>query len=391
MSEFKSLRPPERSATDIARELREHFTRSLYEVTGAQAQPDPVLGALFHALAVQVDRVYQEADQVFFAAALDAVREVPGLAGAAFTSQLPLSGDLDLYGVHFEPPADQDPGEERGTFRYAVTPGYFEVMGIPLRRGRLLQEGDRDGGALSAVVSESLVRGRLSGQDPLGRQIRIGAHGPYTIVGVVADVRQESLAADDAGAVYIPMDQWPIAESAMSLVVRARGEVTALAPAVRQAVWSVDPGQPIVRQALMVDLVRASAAERRFALVIFQCFAVAALVLAATGLYGILAGTVVERTREIGVRAALGASRGNILALVVGQGMTLAGVGVLIGLFGAAMTTTGLAAMLYGVTALDPVTYLTMSALLLLVAVAACLVPAWRAVRVPPATPLRAE
>jgi len=118
---------------------------------------------------------------------------------------------------------------------------------------------------------------------------------------------------------------------------------------------------------------------------------VAALVLAATGLYGILAGTVVERTREIGVRAALGASRGNILALVVGQGMTLAGVGVLIGLFGAAMTTTGLAAMLYGVTALDPVTYLTMSALLLLVAVAACLVPAWRAVRVPPATPLRAE
>lgn len=327
----------------------------------------------------------------FFADVLDAVRRVPGQTEAALTSQLPLSGDLDLYGVHFEPASDRDPGEERGTFRYAVSPGYFGVMGIPLRRGRLLDDGDREGTVPVALVSESLAERRLPDQDPLGRQIRIGDRGPYTIVGVVGDVHQESLAIADAEAVYVTPEQWPIAESAMSLVVRGRGAVMALAPAVRQAVWSVDRGQPVVRQVLMADLVSAASAERRFALVIFQFFGLAALLLAAIGLSGVLAGSVVERTRELGVRAALGASPGRILALVLRQGMTMAGIGVLIGLGGAVAATTAIGSLLYGVTALDPITYLAVIGLLALVALVACLAPAWRAARVPPASPLRAE
>jgi predicted permease len=327
----------------------------------------------------------------FFAAALEAVRLQPEVADAALTSQLPLSGDQDLYGVHFEPPPERDPGEERGTFRYAVSPSYFAIMGIPLRQGRVLEGGDRAGTALVAVISESLARRRLPGRDPLGLQLRIGERGPYTIVGVVGDVRQESLAITDAAAVYVTPEQWPFAEGMMSLVVRGRGSVEAVAPAVRQAVWSVDRGQPVVRQALMADLVRASAAERRFVLVVFQFFGLAALLLAATGLSGVLAGSVAERTREIGVRAALGASRWMILRLVVRQGMGMTGIGVLLGLVGAVAATSAIGALLYGVTPLDPATYVVGIALLAVVTMVACLAPAWRAARVPPATPLRAE
>ncbi len=175
----------------------------------------------------------------------------------------------------------------------------------------------------------------------------------------------------------------------MSLVVRARGN--ALAPAIRQAVWSVDKDQPVVRLATMDNLLDASAAERRFALILFEAFALAALVLAAAGIYGVLSGSVAERTREIGLRSALGASRGSILTLVVRQGMTLSGLGVVIGLAGALAASQAIAAMLFGVSPLDPVTYLGVIVLLAAVSAIACAVPAWRAMQVDPAIALRAE
>jgi putative ABC transport system permease protein len=332
-----------------------------------------------------------EVTRRFFDAALAAVRRLPGVAAAAFTSQLPLSGDEDLYGVHFDPSPPDDPGEVRGSFRYAVSPGYFETLRIPLRRGRLLAEGDRADAPRVALVSESLARRRLRGRDPLGQRLRIGDGPLYTIVGVVGDVKQTSLALDEPDAVYVTAAQWRFADRALALVVRARGDAAALAPAVRRAVWSVDGDQPIVRVATMADLVAASAAERRFALILFAAFAMAALALAAAGIYGVLAGAVAERTREIGVRAALGASRGEILALVVRQGMALTGLGAALGVAGAAVATRAIAGMLFGVSPLDPATYLGVIALLAAVAMAACGVPAWRAARVDPATTLRAE
>ncbi|HSL82030.1 MAG TPA: FtsX-like permease family protein, partial [Thermoanaerobaculia bacterium] len=214
---------------------------------------------------------------------------------------------------------------------------------------------------------------------------------PYTVVGVVGDVKQESLALDEAMAVYTTSEQWHFADRAMSVVVRATGDPGALAPAVREAIWSVDEDQPIVRVATLDELVAASAAERRFALTLLGAFALAALALAAAGIYGVLSGSVAERTREIGVRSALCASRGAILTMVLRQGAALTGLGLLLGAAGAAAAGRALAALLFGVSPLDPATYAGVAALLAAVAALACAAPAWRAARVDPATTLRAE
>jgi len=327
----------------------------------------------------------------FFATALNAVQQVPGVTAAALTSQLPLSGDLALFGVRFDPPLPGDPGETRGTFRYAVSPGYFEAMGIPLRQGRFLDESDRAGAAPVAVISEAMARARLPGLDPIGQRILIGEGWPYTVVGVVGDVRQVSLALDDAGAVYTTGTQWRFADNVMSMVIRTRGNPADLATQVRNAIWSVDKDQAVVRVATMDGLIAGTALERRFTLILFEAFALVALILAGAGIYGVLSGSVAERTREIGVRAALGASPESILGLIVGQGMSLTAFGLLIGLLGAVLGSRLIVALLFDVSPLDPLTYSSVILLLAAVAGLACLVPAWRAARVDPVSTLRTE
>jgi putative ABC transport system permease protein len=346
-----------------------------------------------HLLTMQVQtsrRFDKEATERFFSGALEAVRRVPGVGTAAFTNQLPLSGDDDEFGAHFE---GDDPATAYNVFRYAVSPGYLETTGIPLRRGRTLDEHDVAGSPSAILISESLARRRFPGQDPVGRRVQIGAaNGPwFNIVGVVGDVKQVSLASSPPDAVYVTTAQWRFVDRTLSLVVRARGDAAALAPAVRQAIWSVDKDQPIVRVATMDELLAASAAERRFASILFEAFGLAALVLAAVGIYGVLSGSVTERTREIGVRLALGASRGHILALILRQGMTLTCIGVAAGLCGAAAASSALVSLLFGVSRLDPAAYLGVVALLAAVSAAACWVPAWRAARVDPSITLRAE
>jgi predicted permease len=324
----------------------------------------------------------------FFEEALEAVQRVPGVAGAAFTSQLPLSGDLDAFGVRPELTT-----ESSNTLRYSVSAGYLQTMGIPLVRGRLLDIRDVAGAPPVAVVNASLARRLFNGADALGRRVEIGPPGgpPYTIVGIVGDVAQMSLAVGAADAIYTTAPQWLFSDNVMSLVVRTRGDAAALAPAVRDAIWSVDKDQAVVRVATMENLLDATAAERRFALILFEAFALAALALAAAGIYGVVSGSVVERTREIGVRSALGASRGRIVALVLRQGLTFAGIGLIVGLPASVLATQGIAAMLFDVSHLDPTTYVGVTALIVAVAVLASGVPAWRAARVDPASTLRAE
>jgi putative ABC transport system permease protein len=354
-------------------------------------EPRDVLAMQVHASGRRYDAA--TALNQFFQQALDAVRQVPGVEAAGFTSQLPLSGDLDRYGVQFES-APTPPGDEGdGVFRYGVTPGYIEALGIPLIRGRLLDEGDRPGAPVAVLISQSYARRRFPDRDPVGQRLHLGSTDQpwYTIVGVVGDVRQTALGVEEADAVYLPAQQWYAGDRVQSLVVRTRGDAAALTPAVRNAIWSVDKDQAITRVVTMNDLVTGSEAERRFALVLLQSFALVALALAAIGIYGVVSGGVTERVREIGVRSALGASRTGILSLVVRQGMTLAGLGIGLGLAAALGASRGLEALLFGVSRLDPLTYLSVAFLSALVALAATAIPARRASRVDPAIALRAE
>jgi putative ABC transport system permease protein len=330
----------------------------------------------------------------FFDRVLAAVRDVPGVAAAAFTSQLPLSGDYDAYGIHVQSKPRANPEEDPAAFRYAITPGYLETLHIPLLRGRSFVATDRANQPPVALISETFAHRAWPGEDPIGARIRVGdpTTGPWrTVIGITGDVKQVSLAAEQPNAVYVPETQWQFADFAMSLVVRTRGEPTALVPALRHAIWAVDKDQPIVRVAMMDRLVAATAATRRFTLVLFEVFAAVALALAAAGIYSVLSGMVVERRQEVGVRAALGASRADILMMVVREGLGLASAGVAIGLGAAVALTRFIHGLLYGVPPIDPLTYSGVAAVLVIVAIAACWVPAWRAARLDPAEVLRAE
>jgi len=347
-----------------------------------------------HLLTMQVQtsgsRFDKDTTHRFFAQALEAVRQVPGVTAAALTSQLPLSGDLDEYGAHFE---NDSPEAGYSVFRYAVTPGYFETTGIPLQRGRLLEPHDVAGAPVAVLISESFAKRKFPGQDPIGRRLRVGPNdGPWnTIVGVVGDVKQASLVASQSDAVYFTPEQWRFADKAMSLVVRARGDAAALVPAIKHAIWSVDKEQPIARVTTMDDLLAAAAAERRFALILFETFGLVALVLAATGIYGVLSGSVNERTREIGVRLALGAQRRDVLDLILLQGVKLTLSGVCIGLLLAWAVTRLLTRLLYSLSATDPLTFGGVALFLTVVALVACYLPAWRATKVDPLVALRHE
>lgn len=339
----------------------------------------------------------QETTMQFFQSVLERVRGLPGVTEAAFTSQLPLSGDLDGYGLEFESASQTFPNNTASALRYVVTPEWFRSMRIPLREGRLLGAQDRPGAPRAVLLSESLARRWFGERRAIGERMRIGgdigqSDRPWdVVVGVVGDVKQTSLAVDSPDAFYVAMGQWSWVDAVQSLVVRTQGDPAVLVPAVKQAVWSIDAAPPIARIATMEDLLATSEAVRHFALTVFAIFAVAAIALAGLGLYGVIAGGVAERTREIGLRSALGATPARILSLVVRQGMLLAAVGVAFGLAGAVAAVRGLESLLFGVTPLDPLTYGCVITLLAVVAALACWLPAARAARIDPTVALRAD
>jgi putative ABC transport system permease protein len=298
-----------------------------------------------------------------------------------------------VYAVQFE----LHPATADSALRYSVSPDYFKTMDIPLRRGRLLDERDTADTPGVVLISESFAKRKFGDQDPIGKRVRVGLDvfhpdRPWaTIVGVVGDVKQASLAVTQSDSFYIPTPQWSWVDPAQSFVVRAHGDPAKLAPAIKAAIWSVDKDQPIVHVATMNSLLESSEAQRRFALTLFEAFGMVALVLAAVGIYGVLSGGVNERMREIGVRAALGASRRSILTMVLRQGMMLTGIGVLIGMLGAVATSRIVVSLLYGVSRFDLVTYISVVALLAAVSAIACWLPAWRAAQIDPSITLRAE
>ena len=328
----------------------------------------------------------------FFTRVVDAVRQLPGVSAAGTTNQLPLTGDEDIWGVQFESAPEAAAKENPEGYRHAVSPGYVEAMRIPLRQGRLLNALDVANAPLVAMINESFARRRLPGVDPIGHRLRIGPSPWFTVVGIVGDVRQTSLAVRPTDAVYVTNEQWTqFADGARWLVVRTTGDAAALTPAIRRAIASVDNGQPILRISTMEERVSASEAQRWFTLALFEAFGVVALILAAVGTYGLLSGSVSERVREIAVRTALGATRISVLAFVLRQGMSLTVAGIVIGLAAAMIASRFLETMLFSVSRLDAVTYVGVVVLLATTSAFACWIPARRAARLDPNVVLKAD
>jgi putative ABC transport system permease protein len=338
---------------------------------------------------------YSEDEPVwaFWDRTLDAVRAVPGVERAAWTSQLPLGGNFDRYGVQIEGKLLSNPEDAASADRYSVTPDYVQTMGIPVKRGRPFTAQDNKGSPNVVLINETFARIGWGGEDPIGKKVQFGGRDrPWrTVVGIVGDVHHTGLDQERAPQLYIPESQGHFADAGMDLAVRTRGDPAALAAAVQAAIRSVDPTQPILNVSTMEQVISGTAQQRRFTFILFQVFAGLALLLAAAGIYGVLAGNVTERTREIGIRSALGASRSELLGLVLRQGMTLAAAGVVVGGAASLLLARFLERLLYGVRPQDPVTFAAVVIVLLAVAVMASWGPAWRATRVSPLEAIRGE
>jgi predicted permease len=324
----------------------------------------------------------------------EALMALPGVERVGITSQLPLGGNVDAYGINAEDKPLSNPELAPYGDRYTVSPDFMTAMGISVREGRGFTNADNnDKAPLVAIVSAGLAARIWPGENALGKRIRIGgSQAPWrTVIGVAGNVHHRALDAAESQQFYVPERQWRFADNIVAVVVRTRGDPARLARSARLAVQSVDPTQPISALATMDEVIASSTAQRRLALILFGAFAGLALVLAIAGIYGVLAGAVTERTREIGVRNALGATPAAILRMVLLQGARLAGLGLALGLAGALSLGRLLQSLLYGVDAADPVTLAGVVLLLSVVALAACLVPALRAVGIDPMTALRAD
>jgi putative ABC transport system permease protein len=335
----------------------------------------------------------------FFEDVAGRVRSLPGVEAVAFSNGLPFAGAVEQW-LTVEGKQNSS-GEPLGlmSVQYLTTPDYFRAMGIGLVRGRSFTEQDRQDAQLVAVVDERLAEKVFPGEEAVGQRFKTGSGaGPYEIVGVVEHVKHYGLEGEVPvdPQFYIPLSQvpakfLPMQVGRISLVVRTKGDPAALAPAVRQQVLAADPNQPVFNTRTMEEIVSRSTAQRRFAMTLLTIFAGVALLLAAVGIYGVMSYAVTQRTHEIGIRMALGASGGSILGMVVRQGMLLVGLGVALGVVAALLLTRVMSSMLYGVSASDPATFGGISALLAGVAFLACFIPARRATRVDPMVALRYE
>jgi putative ABC transport system permease protein len=337
----------------------------------------------------------EQARAAFFRDALERVRAVPGVEAAAVTNLLPL-GPSDIFNtfqIEGRPPFAPD--EQRGARSYSVTPEYFRVLGVALRRGRAFNDADDAGAQPVIVVNEAFERLYFPGGDALGARISLDddSNVPQparVVVGVVGNVRFEKLNGDENAEYYIPYFQGAARQT--EVVVRSKGpDMAPLTASVRAALKAADPNLLIWETRTMDELVGRSVAPQRFNATLLGLFALIALVLASVGIYGVMSYTVEQRTHEIGVRMALGAQRRDVLRLVVGRGMTMALAGVALGLAASFALTRVMSSLLFEVSATDAATFVAVPVLLSAVALVACLVPAWRAMKVDPMVALRYE
>jgi predicted permease len=337
----------------------------------------------------------------FYTRVLDRVAALPGVEAVGGVTSLPLAGSpgRSAFTIEGRAAAAGDVPSSEASF---VTPGYFRALGVELVRGRLFDDHDDVHAPLALVVSESFARQFFPGEDAIGKRIGPGARGRngagalqpaaatwLTIVGIVRDVKSSRLDANAAPLLYRSVLQ--TSNLNLTLVVRTEHDPSMLAESIRREVRAVDPNEPVFSVRTMEAVVASALAERRFTMLLLALFAVTALLLSAIGIYGVMSYFVTQRTHEIGIRMALGASPRDVVEMVLGQGVRLAAAGVAAGIIGALAITRAIATLLFGVGPRDPGTLIALSATLTAVALVACYVPARRATRVDPIRALRYE
>ncbi len=342
---------------------------------------------------------YETADGVagFYQDLGDRVRQLPGVQAAGFVRQLPLATEIGDAGMAIEgrPTPPNEPG--RSADWQVITPGYLEAMKERLVRGRFFNAADASDGNLVIAINETLAREYFPGEDPVGKRIRVG--GPTnewrTIVGVVGDVHHNGLTAPVKRKWFLPHAQWGTLfgspRRSMTLAVRTAADPRAVLAPVTRLVHELNPDLPVTRVTTMAEVLAIATQEQRFTMALMAGFALLALALAAVGIYGVISYSVSQRTREMGIRLALGAERRSVRALVLRQGMGPACTGIVAGLGAAVFLTRYLRTLLYGVAPLDALTFAAIPVLLLVIAAGAVLIPAVRASSVEPVEALRAD
>ena len=333
-----------------------------------------------------------EAELNYYEQAMQRLRSTPGIESVAMASNLPLlTFDRSAFHIQDHPLAND--ADAPDVDRYSVSPDYFQVLDIPLKRGRLFTDGDRKGTPLVALISESCARTLFPNQDPIGKHIQIGGRHDdkewMTIVGVVGDVQQYGLDQPSNMAAYIPLAQ--DLSFGYNVAVRTTGNPRRMEQTVRQAFLSADNTQPVFHVRPLEDYVAESLAARRFTLMLLGLFGGLALVLAAVGIYGVISYAVSLRTREFGIRMALGAARKDVLQMVLRQGLKLAATGLVLGIVASVVFTRFLTALLFQVKPADMMTTLAVLLMLAAVALLANYLPAHRASHVDPNVALRYE
>jgi putative ABC transport system permease protein len=343
-----------------------------------------------HLVALEVPRMPPEGgfakDVVFQQELRRRLAALPGVASAGFINHIPVAFKGDISGVAID---GRDPKDRIQCKARAAGPGYFATVGIPLRRGRYLDEHDSEKAAPVAVINETLARMAWPGQDAIGRMLQFESNVRVPVVGVVGDIHNGGLDTPPGPEFYISTLQADFPPS--GLVIRTTVEPESLFGDIRQAVWSLDRDQAIIEMNTMEGVLDAELFQRRMQLTLLAAFAGLALLLAGIGLYGVLSYLVGQQIPEIGVRMALGALPYDILRRVVGRGLRLAAVGIGLGAFGALALSHYMSSVLFGIAATDPYTYVAVGAVLMLTAAFACYLPARRAMRIDPITALREE
>jgi putative ABC transport system permease protein len=337
---------------------------------------------------------YREFDKrsAFYKDLLQRLQAVPGVSSAAVTTNLPLYRQGNSIGILIEGRPEPQPGQELIVVTRVVSPSYLETMGIQLLKGRFLSEQDEASGQRVVVISEAMANKFWPGEDAIGKRLsggRVNSQQDWRqVVGVVRDVRQFDLQAAPRPQMYLSYKQAGFF-APRDLVVKTTVEPSSLVSAVRKTVWEIDKDQPVASISTMDTILSESIARQRFSMLLLAIFAGIALVLAAVGIYSVMNYSVTRRTQEIGIRMALGAQRGAVLRLAIGRELKLVVIGLVIGIGSSLLLTRLMASLLFGVTPTDPITFVSISLVLVLTALVASYLPARRASKVDPIVALR--